>query len=58
MLPEPLQNYVMKERETLPYITPRTTIYVDDTNKVTKDDEHPWLDVDNKRWYIIDREII
>ena len=42
----------------MPCITTRTEIPIDDTNKSTPDDKYPWLDPDDPRRNMTDKEIL
>ena len=42
----------------LPHITTCTEIPIDDTNKSTPDDKYPWLDPDDPRRNMTDKEIL
>ena len=42
----------------MPYITTRTELPIDDTNKSTPDDKYPWLDPDDPRRNMTDKEIL
>ena len=42
----------------MPRITTRTELPVDDTNKSTPDDKYPWLDPDDVRRNMTDKEIL
>ena len=42
----------------MPHITTRTELPIDDTNKSTPDDKHPWLDSDDVRRNMTDKEIL
>ena len=53
---EVLQMVPMKG-ELLPHLDPRANTYSNKANKATKNEKYPWLDEDEKRRYITDREI-
>ena len=42
----------------MPHITTRTEIPIDGTNKSTPDDKYPWLDPDDTRRNMTDKEIL
>ena len=42
----------------MPHITTRTELPIDDTNKSTPDDKYPWLDPDDTRRNMTDKEIL
>ena len=42
----------------MPHITTCTELPVDDTNKSTSDDKYPWLDPDDIRRNMMDKEIL
>ena len=42
----------------MPHITTCTELPVDDTNKSTSDDRYPWLDPDDIRRNMTDKEIL
>ena len=42
----------------MPHITTRTELPIDDTNKLTPDDKYPWLDPDDVRRNMTDKEIL
>ena len=42
----------------MPHITTCTELLVDDTNKSTSDDRYPWLDPDDIRRNMTDKEIL
>ena len=45
-------------RTEMPRIATRTEIPIDDTNKSTPDDKYPWLDPDDPRRNMTDKEIL
>ena len=53
---QPLQKVSIKE-EVPPHIAPRTDTHVNDTYRPMINDKYPWLDADDKRWHMADREI-
>ena len=42
----------------MPHITTHTELPVDDTNKSTSDDKYPWLESDDIRRNMTDKEIL
>ena len=41
---DPLQRFGIKEGDVPLYMSPNTNTYINDTNKVIKDDIYSWLD--------------
>ena len=56
--PSPLAYEKPIHPTKMPCITTRTEIPIDDTNKSTPDDKYPWLDPDDPRRNMTDKEIL
>ena len=56
--PSPLAYEKPIHPAKMPHITTRTEIPIDDTNKSTPDDKYPWLDPDDPRRNMTDKEIL
>ena len=56
--PSPLAYEKLIHPAEMPCITTRTELPVDDTNKSTPDDKYPWLDPDDIRRNMTDKEIL
>ena len=56
--PSPLAYEKPIHPAEMPCITTCTELPVDDTNKSTSDDKYPWLDLDNIRRNMTDKEIL
>ena len=56
--PSPLAYEKLIHPTELPHITTCTELPVDDTNKSTSDDKYPWLDLDDIRRNMTDKEIL
>ena len=56
--PSPLAYEKLIHPAEMPHITIHTELPVDDTNKSTPDDKYPWLDPDDIRRNITDKEIL
>ena len=56
--PSPLAYEKLIHPAEMPHITTRTELPIDDTNKSTPDDKYPWLDPDDIRRYMTDKEIL
>ena len=56
--PSPLAYNKPIHPAEMPHITTRTELAVDDTNKPTPDDKYPWLDPDDVRRNMTDKEIL
>ena len=56
--PSPLAYEKPIHPAEMPRITTRTEIPIDDTNKSTPDDKYPWLDPDDPRRNMTDKEIL
>ena len=56
--PSPLAYEKPIHPAEMPRITTRTKLPVDDTNKSTPDDKYPWLDPDDVRRNMTDKEIL
>ena len=56
--PSPLAYEKPIHPAEMPCITTRTELPIDDTNKSTPDDKYPWLDPDNVRRNMTDKEIL
>ena len=56
--PSPLAYEKPIHPTEMPRITTHTEIPIDDTNKSTPDDKYPWLDPDDPRRNITDKEIL
>ena len=56
--PSPLAYEKPIHPTEMPHITTRTELPVDDTNKSTPDDKYPWLDPDDVRRNMTDKEIL
>ena len=57
-IPSPLANEKLIHPTEMPHITTRTELPVDDMNKSTPDDKYPWLDPDDVRRNMTDKEIL
>ena len=55
--PSPLAYEKPIHPAEMPHITTRTELPIDDSNKSTPDDKYPWLDPDDVRRNMTDREI-
>ena len=56
--PSPLAYEKLIHPAEMPHITTCTEMPIDDTNKSTPDDKYPWLDSDDIRRYMTDKEIL
>ena len=56
--PSPLAYQKPIHPAEMPHITSHTELLVDDTNKSTPDDKYPWLDPDDFRRNMTDKEIL
>ena len=56
--PSPLAYEKPIHPTEMPHITTCTELPVDDTNKSTSDDKYPWLDPDDIRRNMTDKEIL
>ena len=56
--PSPLAYEKLIHPTEMPHITTCTELPVDDTNKSTSDDKYPWLDPDDIRRNMTDKEIL
>ena len=56
--PAPLAYEKSIHPTEMPHITTRTELPIDDTNKSTPDDKYPWLDPDDPRRNMTDKEIL
>ena len=56
--PSPLAYKKPIHPAEMPCITTRTELPIDDTNKSTPDDKYPWLDPDDPRRNMTDKEIL
>ena len=56
--PSPLAYEKPIHPAEMPHITTRTELPADDTNKSTSDDKYPWLDPDDIRRNMMDKEIL
>ena len=56
--PSPLAYEKPIHPAKMPCITTRTELPIDDTNKSTPDDKYPWLDPDDPRRNMTDKEIL
>ena len=56
--PSPLAYEKPIHPAEMPSITTRTELPIDDTNKSTPDDKYPWLDPDDPRRNMTDKEIL
>ena len=56
--PSPLAYEKPIHPAKMPHITTRTELPIDDTNKSTPDDKYPWLDPDDPRRNMTDKEIL
>ena len=56
--PSPLAYEKLIHPAEMPRITTRTELPIDDTNKSTPDDKYPWLDPDDIRRNMTDKEIL
>ena len=56
--PSPLAYKKLIHPTKMPRITTRTELPIDDTNKSTPDDKYPWLDPDDPRRDMTDKEIL
>ena len=56
--PSPLAYEKLILPSEMPRITTRTEMPIDDTNKSTPDDKYPWLDPDDIRQNMTDKEIL
>ena len=56
--PSPLAYEKPIHPAEMPCITTRTELPIDDTNKSTPDDKYPWLDPDDVRRNMTDKEIL
>ena len=56
--PSPLAYEKPIHHTEMPHIATHTELPVDDTNKSTPDDKHPWLDPDDVRRNMTDKEIL
>ena len=56
--PSPLAYEKPIHPAKMPRITTRTELPIDDTNKSTPDDKYPWLDPDDVRRNMTDKEIL
>ena len=56
--PSPLAYEKPIHPAEMPRITTRTELPIDDTNKSTPDDKYPWLDPDDVRRNMTDKEIL
>ena len=56
--PSPLAYEKPIHPTKMPCITTHTEIPIDDTNKSTPDDKYPWLDPDDPRRNMTDKEIL
>ena len=56
--PSPLAYEKPIHPTKMPHITTRTELPIDDTNKSTLDDKYPWLDPDDVRRNMTDKEIL
>ena len=56
--PSPLAYEKPIHPAEMPCITTRTELPIDDTNKSTPDDKYPWLDPDDPRRNMTDKEIL
>ena len=56
--PSPLAYEKLIHPAEMPSITTRTELPIDDTNKSTPDDKYPWLDPDDPRRNMTDKEIL
>ena len=56
--PSPLAYEKPIHPAEMPCITARTELPIDDTNKSTPDDKYPWLDPDDVRRNMTDKEIL
>ena len=56
--PSPLAYEKPIHPAEMPHITTRTELPIDDTNKSTPDDKYPWLDPDDPRRNMTDKEIL
>ena len=57
-MPSPLAYEKLIHPAEMPHITTHTELPVDDTNKSTSDDKYPWLDPDDIRRDMTDKEIL
>ena len=58
LIPSPLAYEKLIHPTEMPHITTCTELPVDDTNKSTPDDKYPWLDPDDVRRNMTDKEIL
>ena len=58
LCPTPLAYEKPIHPKEMPYITTCTELPVDNTNKSTSDDRYPWLDPDDIRRNMTDKEIL
>ena len=58
MTPAMLSSSPLAYPTEMPCITTRTELPIDDTNKSTPDDKYPWLDPDDIRRNMTDKEIL
>ena len=56
--PSPLAYEKPIHSAEMPHITTHTELPIDDTNKSTPDDKYPWLDSDDPRRNMTDKEIL
>ena len=56
--PSPLAYEKLIHHAEIPHITTCTELSIDDTNKSTPDDKYPWLDPDDPRRDMSDKEIL
>ena len=56
--PSPLAYEKPIHPTEMPCITTRTELPIDNTNKSTPDDKYPWLDLDDPRRDMTDKEIL
>ena len=56
--PSPLAYEKPIHPTEMPHITTQTELLIDDTNKSTQDDKYPWLDPDDPRRNMTDKEIL
>ena len=56
--PSPLAYEKPIHSTEMPCITTRTELPIDDTNKSTSEDKYPWLDPDDPRRNMTDKEIL
>ena len=56
--PSPLAYEKLIHPAEMPHITTWTELPIDDMNKSTPDDKYPWLDPDDIRRNMTDKEIL